>query len=349
MSKFQMVPIKVLKKMEKGRAYDLVLNELPDLVNYYFRYCIPNRQEQDKVFMRMKDNKNYARYIKHALKEDSNPFPDGFNFIMSEFITKFGPDAVNNDLEDVCAIYSKALEKMCKGRAKKIAKDLDIPKDVALEFAIIYPGESINKMNAWAFNRVLTRKLQNLQLVCCPDPKEEKDADNAAADTTKVDDAEVVKHDDDDSDEPEWPQIDLANRKFIKKLYKRFFGDDLGILISVYSNLMLDRVAMTSRYSKNQKRLFDVVTEYLLDAIEALPSKAVGSILHRYVERRQKDRTHGPEADPRRRVVVSELTFDRTPKMYALLNPKEYGKKTLKKLDKKAGKKSDKKKGKKKH
>lgn len=341
MEKFKMVEVKRLKKMNKSEAYDTVLAELPDLVKFYFRYGVTpaQRNEQSAIFERMRDEKNYARYIKHALKEDSNPFPDGFNFILSEFIQRYGREATtDSDLADVCTIYSDVLEKLCKTRAKKIAKDLDIPKDIAMEIAIIFPGSVLTKHNAWVFNRALNYRIMMLQKKCCP-------VEEAAAKTTE----EVVKEDNESKvaaqkvEEPQdivFTKFDFADKRFLKNLFKGFYGKDEEILERVYSNMMLDRQSMTAHYNESQKRLWSAMTEIMFAGIEKLPLKVVKNIATNYMRRRNHDAERGHENDPQRRVVVSNLDYEKTPKLVTVFNPETYSfKDALKKEAKKNSKK----------
>lgn len=349
MEKFRMVEVKRLKKMNKGEAYDTVLAELNDLVRFYFRYGVvaAGRAEQTAIFDRMKDQKNYARYIKHALKEESNPFPDGFNFILAEFIQRFGREATTNDeLADVCLIYSDVLEKICKSHAKHISKDLDVPKDIAMEIAIIYPGTVLSKHNAWVFASQLNRRLMSLQKKCCPievavtkttEETTKEDADS------KVVAKPVVKQEEDLT----FSRFDFADKRFIKNLFKGYYGKDEEVLERVYGSLMLDRQSMTMHYNESQKRLWSAMTEVMLAGIEKLPIKIVKNIAENYVRRRNRDAEHGRENDPQRRVVVQNLEFDKSPKLVTVFNPDEYSIKDALKHDgkkSKKGKKKDKKK-----
>lgn len=348
MEKFKMVEIKRLKKMDKSEAYDTVIAELNDLVRFYFRYGVvpAGRAEQTAIFDRMKDQKNYARYIKHALKEESNPFPDGFNFILAEFIQRFGREATTNDeLADVCLIYSEVVEKICKSHAKHIAKDLDVPKDIAMEIAIIYPGSVLSKHNAWVFSSQLNRRLMSLQKKCCPI---EVAATKTTEDVIKEDtESKVAKPVVTEVIDTTFSRFDFADKRFIKNLFKGYFGKDEEVLERVYGSLMLDRQAMTLHYNESQKRLWSAMTEVMLTGIEKLPIKTVKNIAENYVRMRNRAAEHGRENDPQRRVVVQNLEFEKSPKLVTVFNPDEYSfKDALKHDGKKAkkGKKKDKKK-----
>jgi hypothetical protein len=343
-NKVRLASIKQLNKMNKGEAYDTVLTELPDLVRYYFRFAVIRRDEQQALFERMKDKKNYARYIKHALKEDDNPFPDGFNFILSEFLQRFAGEAQNDDeLAEVCGIYSEVLEKICKRRAKNIGKSLGLPKDIAMEIAIIFPGRVLSRHNAWVFNRALTYRLTRLQAKCWVDTVEE-----AAEKTTddKVEERkDEVKTLVKDAEDLTFSKFDLADPKFLKKLYKGFFGDDEEVLERVYGNMMLDRANMTSHFTSAQKRLWDAQTALMLKGIEKLSIKTVKRIAAYYSSRRDHDAKR--DNDPQRRIVISKLEYEDAPKLVTVFNPDNYEYKDAlkkgKKKDKK-GKKKDKKK-----
>lgn len=327
MANFKMIPLKKLKNMEKGDAYNCVIRELDDLTEHYFRNAMVKKEEMNAIYERMKSKKHYARYIKHACKvEESNPFPDGFSFILADFLQKFGNEGVENEeLGEVCEIYGNALDKINKKRAKKMAKDLDIPKDAAIELAIIYPGKILSKHNAWIFNRELQYRLGRLQKLCCP---VEKEGDKKEAE---------------DKSQVEFTKFDFADRKLIKKIYEGFFGDDPEILERVYANLMLDKMSVRDHFNESQKRLWDETTEWLIKAIEKQPIKVVKRIINLYTTRRNRDAAH-KENDPHRRILLSELEYEKAPKMVTIVNPEEYDIDDLKKSEKKKNKKDKKKK-----
>ena len=132
--------------------------------------------------------------------------------------------------------------------------------------------------------------------------------------------------------------FDFANKKLIKKLFKGFFGKDEEILERVYSNLALEKVAVTKYYTDSQKKLWDTITEWLVEAIEKLPVKSVKRILDFYIQKRNRDN----DTDSKRRLTLSELEYDNAPKLVTLTNPDKYSVKALEKAEKK-GKKKDKK------
>lgn len=350
MEKFRMVDLKRLKKMNKEEAYDTIMHELNDVVRFYFRYGVTPqcRNEQAALFERMKDQKNYARYIKHGLKEESNPFPDGFNFILAEFIQRFGREAANNEeLAEVCSIYSDVLDKVCKSRAKRIAKDLNVPKDIAMEIAVIFPGDVLTKHNVWVFNRALNYRLMALQKKCCPiEVAVTKTTEEVAAEDAE---SKVAKQTVEEPSDIEFSKFDFADKRFLKDLFKGYFGKDEEVLERVYSNMMLDRQSITAHYTESQKRLWSVMTDLMYSGIEKLPLKVVKEIASNYVRRRNRDGEKGRENDPQRRVVVSNLEYDKTPKLVTVFNPEEYSYKDALKKEAKGSKKKDKSKKKKKH
>lgn len=329
---YKLITLRQYKKMDKDEGYETFLRELPDLVKYYFRNLIVGKEELAVLHERMASLKHYARYVKHACKtEETNPFPDGFAFILIEFIQKFSEKVQDadedDDLQKVLNIYSKALEKMCKKTAKNISKELDIPKNIAIDLAVIYPGDALNKHNAWVFNRELVRRLFQLQKFCCVS-ETDKTSDKTASDKT----TEVKAVD------SRYEPFDFANKKLIKKLFKGFFGKDEEILERVYSNLALEKVAVTKYYTDSQKKLWDTITEWLVEAIEKLPVKSVKRILDFYIQKRNRDN----DTDSKRRLTLSELEYDNAPKLVTLTNPDKYSVKALEKAEKK-GKKKDKK------
>jgi hypothetical protein len=336
---YKLITLRQYKKMNKDEGYNTFLQELPDLTRYYFRNLIVGKEELAELHERFKSLKHYARFIKIACKkEESNPFPDGFSFILTEFIQKFSSAAEEDEeLQEVLTIYSKALEKMCKKTAKSISKELDIPKDVALELAVIYPGDAVNKHNAWVFTRELVRRMFQLQKLCCT-------VKEAAAQSTsdKIEAEKVAKPNAVETTETRFSQFDFANKKLIKKIFKGFFGKDEDILERVYSNLALEKTAVTKYYNEAQKRLWDVITEWLIGAIEKLPAKSVKRIVEVYMQKRSRDH----DMDSKRRITLSELDYDTAPKLVTFANPDQYSVKALEKAEKK-GKKKDKDKDKK--
>lgn len=351
MGNFEPIKLKILKKLNKRDAYEAVIRELEDLTEYYFRNYTKN-SVRENIMERMKDEKNYARYIKHACKvEDENPFPDGFSFILIEFLSKYGTAAMDEEnLNEVCKIYGNALDKMCKSRTKKIAKSLDLPKDVAMELAVIYPGERLNKHNAWIFNKELQRRLTQMQFRTAG---EEPEAEKPKAETTttkkstsKTNAAATKPAEPEPQIEPvqKLSECNLADKKLIKKIYKGFFGDDEDVLVRVYANLLLDKQIFREHLSERQKEFWDATTEFLVDAIEKMPLKVVKNIADMFVARRTNDKSK--DSDQKRRVLFSELEYERAPKLVTVFNPDEYNYKKALKDEKKKSKKKSKKKGK---
>ena len=322
---YKLIPLKKFLKMDKHDAYITVLRELSDLTEWYFRYGVTRRNELEALYERMKSKKGYARHIKNALKEESNPFPDGYSFILTDFINKFGRDEIEegSEMAEVLTIYSEALEKMNKRRAKGMAKDLDMPKDIAMEIAMIYPGEMLNKYNAWVFTREFVRRLESLQKYTC------KEGENAEAEGKDG-----------------FSEFDLAEPKFLKKLFKGFFGKDPETLVRVYANMLLDRESMKKNYTDSQVKLFDNMTALVLNGIEKLPLKAVKAIADMYTKRRDEDAKR--DKDAKRRVIVSDLVYEDCPKLVTVFNPDEYDFKAALKEEKKGKKKGKKDKDKKK-
>lgn len=339
---YKLITLRQYKKLDKSEGYRTFLQELPDLTKYFYRNLIVKKDELAVLHERMSSLKHYAKFVKNACKnEERNPFPDGFAFILTDFIQKNSEKAESNeDLQEVLTIYSKALNKMCKSTAKTISKDLDIPKDIALELAVIYPGDALSKHNVWVFNRELTRRMFQLQKLCCT-------VTESAAQTTsdKIDAEKSAKPNAVATNNVRFSQFDFANKKLVKKIFKGFFGKDEEILERLYVNLMLDKTAVLKYYNDAQRRLWDTITDWLIESIEKLPLKTVKCILDAYVQKRNRDN----DGDGRRRIVLSELEYETAPKMVTLLNPDKYSKKELEKSDKKKKKKDkDKKKDKKK-
>ena len=106
--------VKELRKMDKGEAAYYVTNSLQGIRNFYFRFCIADIAKRNELFNVMADYKLFAKHIKKCLKADENPFPDGFNFIISELITS----KTEMD-EETREIYTTILSKLIKKSSKE--------------------------------------------------------------------------------------------------------------------------------------------------------------------------------------------------------------------------------------
>lgn len=341
-----MYTLKQLKKMDKSDGYQAFLQELPEVVKHYFKNCICKKPEMEILHEKLSSLKGYARFVKHACKvEDSNPFPDGYSFILIDFIKKQAalrdPADVDEDLDEVLTIYSNAIEKMNKSRQKQMAKDLKMPKPLALELAVIYPGEVISKYNAWVFIRELSYRLSQLQKTYCPvvltEEMKTQYVTPAAIDDKAKKTTEPAKE-----QQPEAPKIDpnlmfdFAEPKFIKKVFKGFFGKDEAILEKVYANIMLDKLGITSKYNTNQKRLWDAITKYMLTSLNKMDPKSIKRVIDFYVKRRNFEKTR--DVDVARRVSLSDISYDEYPNIASVIDPETYPPKKSKK-DKKGKKK----------
>ena len=348
MANYKMIPIKRLKHMDKAEAYDEVISELPELVQFYLRNYSRKHDEKQTIFDRMTDAKNYARYIKHGLKADSNPYPDGFNLLLADFLQMYSSKAEH---ADVVEIYSQVLNKICKSSAKRLAKDLDVPKSIAFELAAVHPGEElVNRHNGWIFLRALTNRLMALQKFHCPAPvveaaakKTTTKAKEGAEATTAIPDKTAPK-------DIQYEAFDLAQPKLVKKIFKRFFGVyDTDVQMHILLNLMLDKTNNYRNYDDGQKRLWDTISAYVYNAVESYDLETVFKLVKEYGERRGRDAERG--FDSARRLTLQTLDHEKTPKLYIVVHPDEYDIKSEIKKDRKHGKKKgkkDKDKGKKK-
>ena len=89
---------KQLKKMDKVEAYDAVMADLENFTQFFFRVGYSNRDSRQMMYARMCSKKHFARYIKHALKEEDKPFPDGFGFILMDFINTMASKISENEV-----------------------------------------------------------------------------------------------------------------------------------------------------------------------------------------------------------------------------------------------------------
>ena len=323
--------IKDLKKMDKRDALQAVFGDLEKVTYHYFRNCTRNRDEQTQLFEMMLDYKHYARYVERLLKEDENPFPAGFNYIIVELLEKRGRDME----EDVKDAYIKVLGKISKILVKKLVKKLDIPKDAAEEIAAVHPGTVVNKHNAWIFNRALSARLMALQKAY--NPVVVATPEGTEGENKTVQETNNIK------------AFNFADPKLIKNLYELFFGKDTEILVNVYSNLLLDKVEYTRHFTGKQMELWNAITAYLLKAVDRLGFKGASLVIKEYGKRRGLDKDRN--RDMERRINLNEIEEDNYPNIFRVLNPDLWkkSKKGKKDKDKKKGKKGkDKKKDKKK-
>lgn len=336
------IKLKTLKKLPKRDAYEAVLREMEDLVEFYFRNYT-KQDVKDSIYARMTSKKHYARYIKHALKENENPFPDGFSFILVEFLSKYGAQALENEeLGECCEIYGQALDKMNKTRAKHMAKDLDCPKDVAMEFALIYPGRILSKHNAWIFSHALGYRLAQVQRRCAPVEVQKPEAPKTSTTRKRTVAQTPAKEVPTMEDIQKLTNFNCADEKFIKNLYKGFFGRDEDVLIRVYANLFLDKASGREKLDANQKAVWDAVTTFVLNRVEKLPLKQIKNVVDMVTQKRARD-SH-KESDQKRRIVLSELKYEEYPKLVTVLKPDDYSFKDALKKEKKDKKKKKKRK-----
>jgi hypothetical protein len=319
---------KQLKKMDKVEAYDAVMADLENFTRFFFRVGYSNRDSRQMMYARMCSKKHFARYIKHALKEEDKPFPDGFGFILMDFInTMASKISENEELQESCEIYGTVLERLTKRPAKALAKELDIEKSDAATLAAYLPGEAIQPGNTWIFTNALLNCLSNMQKKAFPDDAVSPYSEEAKAEGEK--DLKIA-------------EADYANGKFLKKVFKAFFGKNEKILSAAYTAMMCERKSMMMNYTKSQKALWDAETAFLLKQLEKLPLTEVKFIVDQYSRRRAIDAKH--DKDPERRIVLSKLDYDTTPKLVVVSNPDKYSfKEYLKKEKKYFGKKSKKK------
>ena len=312
----KILSLKALKNMGKEEQYSEILGSLDRLRDYYFRFCISNADKKNEFFALLDNYKLVARHFKKFVKEDENPFPDGFNFIISELITS------RIELEtEVREIYTDVLAKLVKASSKKLIKKLEIPKDAAIELAAILPGAAVNQYNAWIFVHTLNRRLMTFQHVYFPTIKEDTEETKSTEGQTKE-------------------RFNFADVKLVKKIFKLVFGDDPKIWTTVIANIMLDKAEITKNYNETQMNMWSTITTFIMKTLEGLKKDHIAEIIKQIGKRRAQDESRG--RDCQRRVVLSNIIDEDYPNIYYVLHPKEA--KAAKKDKKKDKKKKSKKK-----
>jgi hypothetical protein len=309
--------IKHLLKIEgKEERYKEFLKDLKCFTNFYFR-CLTDKAKKDemeKVYDRL-GNKKYAKLIKKACKvEDENPFPDGYTYILSDFINrKKGEANANSELSDILDIYSDTIDQIVKSKAKEIAKKFDIPKSVAIELQTLYPGNILNKYNVSVFVKEFILRMFQLQKLC-----------NDPTDTR-------------------FDKCNLADRKFIKKIFKLYFDCEGEVMIRMLQSIMLEKKSIYKYITEEQSLLNKEITLWLFDRLEKLPIKQLEKVVSFY---RQRCKI---EQNDDHRISEADVKFEEHPRLASVMFPEKYSderKKFIKKDKKNKEKDDDKKKDK---
>jgi hypothetical protein len=166
-------------------------------------------------------------------------------------------------------MYDDAINKILKKRIKKVSKKLDLEKDIVKELLVIVPDKEA--ISDERFVGIYSQKITRKLYALA------KDID-----------------------------LGLDETKQVKKLFKELFDENL--IEAIAANILLERKENIKNFNDKQTAVWNLMTSFALETIEALKKKDIRELLEYYIGRRQKDAEKG--RDFARRVQLSQVSED---------------------------------------
>jgi hypothetical protein len=171
--------------------------------------------------------------------------------------------------EEIVTMYDDAINKILKKRIKKVSKKLDLEKDIVKELLVIVPDKEA--ISDERFVGIYSQKITRKLYALA------KDID-----------------------------LGLDETKQVKKLFKELFDENL--IEAIAANILLERKENIKNFNDKQTAVWNLMTSFALETIEALKKKDIRELLEYYIGRRQKDAEKG--RDFARRVQLSQVSED---------------------------------------
>lgn len=239
-----------MKDMKASELAYLIDENQKDLIDFYVKegHRVKNADVVNKLYEKML-NPKFVKALKKIIKnEESNGLDAGFVVIINGFIEKNYKNENMND--DLIASYSEIINKVLKGRIKKVNKKVNIDPDIIKELLVIVPD--VGYVSDEKFTGIYSqRMLRKLYVI---------------------------------SSEKE---IGLTKTKEIKKLFKALLGEKVLDLIAI--NILLEKKEYMKNFNDNQIAIWNLFTDFALELINNEDKKHIVELLEYYCNRRRAD------------------------------------------------------------
>lgn len=177
--------------------------------------------------------------------------------------------------EDTMDLYDSSIDKILKKKIKKVSKKVGLEKELLKDLLVIIPD--IDVISDKKYAGIYVQKILKKIYV-------------------------LSKEND----------LGIDSTKTLKKLFKALLGDDLLNKVSI--SILLERKEYIKNFNEKQTAVWNLLTAFALDTLEANKKKDIKSELSNYIYRRMKDAEKN--RDGSRRVQLSQIASDSYPKIF---------------------------------
>lgn len=241
------------KKMEVSDLAYMIDENQKDLIDFYVKhgFKMKNAETINMLYEKML-NPKFAKALKKVAKngEDNSwtGLDYGFIMIINGFIEKNHKNEAMTD--ELLASYTNIINKILKTKINKIAKAVDIDKDIVKELLVIVPDKAcVNNERAVGF--YTAKMLRKMYIIAA-----EKD-------------------------------LGLNDTDKIKKLFQKLFGKKLIDVVAV--NMLLEKKEYMKSFNESQTAVWNMITELALETIENQDKAHIVELIEYYCNRRKSD------------------------------------------------------------
>ena len=259
-------------KMKKEELAKWLYEHQTEMISFFIKKGFYKDQQPLVMSLYSKmEHEKFPKALKYIIKKgkkDENSdirLEPGFAVIINGFLENVNRKEDKDMFADLCEEYTEIIEKILGKKAKKIAKDTDIEKDIILEVLSIAPSEEYiknEKAVAFAVQKIL-RKLYALA----------KDAD-----------------------------LGIEKTSQFKKMFSKVFNKELLDVVAI--NILLERKEHSKNYNETQLNVWNKLTDFALETLEKQKKGHILELLKFYAKRRMMDEKNKKDA-ARRMVLVT--------------------------------------------
>lgn len=260
-------------KLEKAELLGIIIEYQDDLIDFYIKKA--HQQKSAELFNKLFERLEHKKMIK-AIKSGvkDGSISIGFVSVIAGLIEKLTRSEDAEEHAEVVAQYTEIATKLLKKRINKLSKSLELEPEVLLELLFVVPDKKY--ISDEKYIGIYSQKmLRKLYIYSA-------NKDTGINDTTKI-----------------------------KKLFKKLLGENLLDVIAV--NILLEKKEYIKNLNERQTAMWNLMTKFALETIEAQDKEHITELIEYYVRRRHND--FKKKRDAARRIQLTSVNAEDYPRL----------------------------------
>ena len=270
--------LKECRKPNKMRAEELatmIYENQDSIVDFYLKNS--HRKEATEMISHLFDKmacEKFAKAIGKIYKKSSKDEEIEINLGLAMVIAGFIEKRHAEMSEDLNTAYTSLIRKILKKRIKEVNKSLSLDESIVADLLLIIPDKSFIR-NEKVLGIYCQKLFRKLYI--------------------------LAQNND----------IGIADTKTLGKVFKKIIGKKNIDVVATY--ILLEKKEYLKNFNDKQQALWNLMTQFALDTIEAQEKKHIVELLELYVSRRKFDANK--DRDVARRIDLTSIDAEQYPKI----------------------------------